>query len=130
MKIYSEDGQYTTENRVEIENHSVSKDGQSDTIWTYTRTDGEYEILHLINLIGTDNKWRDERGEKKVPIYMENLKVKFYTKKEITQIHMASFSFCDCMSRELSFEKGEDSNGKYITFVVMDLAYWDLVYMK
>ena len=124
------DGQYTTENRVEIENHSVSKNGQSDTIWTYTRADGEHEILHLINLLGTDNEWRDERGKKKEPIYTENLKVKFYTKKEITQIHMASFSFCDCVSRELSFEKGEDSNGKYITFVVMVLEYWDMVYMK
>ena len=33
------DGQCTTENRVEIADYKTSKDGQSDTIWTYTRSD-------------------------------------------------------------------------------------------
>lgn len=124
------DGQFTTENRVEIAEHQVSRDGQCDTIWAYTRADGEYEILHLINLLGTDNEWRDERGKKEAPAYAENLNVKYYTEKEITQVHMASFSFADGMSRELSFEQGEDSNGKYIRFTVPSLEYWDMIYMK
>ena len=124
------DGQFTTENRVEIAEHQVSRDGQGDTIWAYTRADGKYEILHLINLLGTDNEWRDERGKKEAPAYAENLNVKYYTEKEITQVHMASFSFADGMSRELSFEQGEDSNGKYIRFTVPSLEYWDMIYMK
>ncbi|WP_289391656.1 glycoside hydrolase family 66 protein [uncultured Phocaeicola sp.] len=124
------DGQFTTENRVEIAEHQVSRDGQGNTIWAYTRADGEYEILHLINLLGTDNEWRDERGKKEAPSYTENLNVKYYTEKEITQVHMASFSFEDGMSRELSFEQGEDSNGKYIRFTVPSLEYWDMIYMK
>lgn len=124
------DGQYTTGNRVEIADYQTSKDGQGDTVWTYTRADGEYEILHLINLLGTDNEWRDERGKKAAPTYAEGLKVKYYTEKEITQVYMASFSFEGGMSRELTFEQGEDSNGKYIEFTVPVLKYWDMVYMK
>ncbi len=124
------DGQYTTENRVEIADHRVSRDGQSDTIWAYTRADGENEILHLINLLGTDNEWRDERGKKEAPAYTEELKVKYYTDKEITQVNMVSFSFEDGLSTELSFERGEDSNGRYMEFVVPVLEYWDIVYMK
>lgn len=124
------DGQYTTENRVEIENQQTSRNGQGDTIWTYTRADGEYEILHLINLLGTDNEWRDERGKKEAPAYAEELKVKYYTDKEISKVNMASFSFEDGMSRELAFEKGEDSEGKYIVFTVPVLEYWDMIYMK
>ena len=124
------DGQFTTENRVEIAEHQVSRDGQGDTIWAYTRADGKYEILHLINLLGTDNEWRDERGKKEAPAYTENLSVKYYTEKKMTQVHMASFSFADGMSRELSFEQGEDSNGKYIRFTVPSLEYWDMIYMK
>lgn len=50
-----------------------------------------YEILHLINLLGTDNEWRDERGKKEAPTYAESLHVKYYTEKEITQASMASF---------------------------------------
>lgn len=34
------------------------------------------------------------------------------------------------MSRELTFEQGEDLNGKYIEFTVPVLEYWDMVYMK
>ncbi len=124
------DGQYTTENGVEIADHKTSRDGQSDTIWTYTRSDGEHEILHLINLLGTDNEWRDERGKKEAPEYVERLNVKYYTQREITQVHMASFSIEDGMSSELSFEQGEDANGKYIEFVIPVLEYWDMVYMK
>ncbi len=124
------DGQFTTENRVEIAEHQVSRDGQGDTIWAYTRADGKYEILHLINLLGTDNEWRDERGKKEAPAYTENLSVKYYTEKKMTQVHMVSFSFADGMSRELSFEQGEDSNGKYIRFTVPSLEYWDMIYMK
>ncbi len=124
------DGQYTTENEVEIAGHQVSKDGQSDTIWAYTRADGEHEILHLINLLGTDNEWRDERGKKEAPTCTEDLKVKYYTDKEITQVNMASFSFADGMSMELPFEEGEDLDGRYVEFVVPVLEYWDMVYMK
>lgn len=124
------DGQSTTENRVEIPDYQVSKDGQGDTIWAYTRADGEYEILHLINLLGTDNEWRDERGKKAAPSYTENAAVKYYTDKEITKVNLASFSVDNGMSSELSFERGEDENGKYIEFVVPVLEYWDMIYMK
>ena len=124
------DGQYTTENRVEIAGYQVSKNGQSDTIWSYTRADGEYEMLHLINLLGTDNEWRDERGKKEAPAYVENLAVKYYTERDVAQVQMASFSLDGGKSRELPFEKGEDADGRYITFEVPSLAYWDMVYMK
>lgn len=43
---------------------------------------------------------------------------------------MASFSLDGGKSRELPFEKGEDADGRYITFEVPSLAYWDMVYMK
>lgn len=124
------DGQFTTDARVEIAEHPVSKDGQSNTIWAYTRADGEHEILHLINLLGTDNEWRDERGKKETPVYTENVKVKYYTDKMIKQVHMSSFTIEHGMSMELSFEKGEDAGGSYIEFVVPALEYWDMVYMK
>lgn len=124
------DGQYPTDNKVDITVQKVSTDGQSDTIWTYTKADGKYEILHLINLLGTDNEWRDERGKKETPIYTENLRVKYYTDQEVTQVYMASFSYEGGMSRALSFEKGEDSNGRYVEFVVPVLEYWDMIYMR
>lgn len=124
------DGQYTTENRVEIAGQPVSRDGCSDTIWAYTRADEEHEILHLINLLGTDNEWRDERGKKAAPTQAEGLTVKYYTDKVIDRVNFASFSADDGMSRELAFGKGEDEKGGYITFTVPELTYWDMIYMS
>lgn len=124
------DGQATTQNRVEIAEYPVSREGKSDTIWTYTRSDDSYEILHLINLLGTDNEWRDERGKKAAPAYTGELTVKYYTDKDISRVNLASFSMDDGISRELSFQRGEDSQGSYLVFTVPGLEYWDIIYMK
>lgn len=124
------DGQYTTENEVKIEDYSVSRNGQEDTIWAYTRADEKYEILHLINLLGTDNEWRDERGKKETPEFVKDLHVRYYTNKDIAQVNLASFSIEEGVSQELPFKNGEDANGKFIEFNLAELEYWNVVYMK
>lgn len=124
------DGQHTTDHKVEIAECETSKYGRDDTVWTYTRADADYEVLHLINLLGTDNEWRDERGKKEAPQPVQNLTVKYYTDRPVQKLYMASFLADHGMSRELSFEAGEDAGGSYITFTVPELAYWDMVYMK
>lgn len=124
------DGQQATENHVEIGGYPVSKNGESDTIWAYTRKDKDYEILHLINLLGTDNEWRDERGKKEEPSFAEDLKVRYNTDKDISHIYAASFSVNCGMSTELKFQRRKDKNGSYVEFTVPALQYWDMVYMK
>lgn len=124
------DGQQTTNNAVYIEEYSHGKEGDSDTIWTYTRADSQYEILHLINLLGTDNEWRDERGKKAIPQEVKNLKVTYYTHKKISEVFFASPDQNNCISKEISFKKGADEKGDYITFTVPSLQYWDMIYMK
>ena len=124
------DGQWTSENLVSVEGYAYGKEGASDTIWTYTRADSQYDILHLINLLGTDNQWRDERGKKNIPTEVRDIPVTYYTDKDITAIYLASPDVNDSRSKELSFEKGEDSNGSYIQFNVPFLQYWDMIYMK
>ena len=123
------DGQITTKNKVEIEKYPFSRNGQSNTIWVYTRADKKHEILHLINLLGTDNIWRDENGDKPVPICAKDICIKYYTDKEIMQVFMASFSVNQGMSIKLPFEKGQDMEGGYIIFQIPELSYWDMVYM-
>lgn len=124
------DGQWTTDNQVKVEGYAHGKEGNSDTIWTYTRADSKYEILHLINLLGTDNQWRDERSKKAAPTEISDIPVKYYTSKDIATVYIASPDMNDNRSKELSFEKGEDDNGKYIQFTVPSLEYWDMIYMK
>ncbi|MDE5700384.1 MAG: glycoside hydrolase family 66 protein [Lachnospiraceae bacterium] len=56
--------------------------------------------------------------------------VKYYTDKVITEVHVASFSMDGGLGRELAFAQGEDANGRYLSFTVPILEYWDMVYMK
>ncbi len=124
------DGQFTTGNEVKIEGYAHGKGGASDSIWTYTRADENYEILHLINLLGTDNEWRDERGKKKAPTEVKDVKVTYYTDKEISKVYLASPDYNNCKSTELKYETGADDKGKFVTFTVPNLQYWNMIYMK
>ncbi len=123
------DGQSTTENIVELEGYAYSSEGASDTVWTYTRSDDTYQILHLINLLGTDNEWRDTERTKAEPEKAENFKVKYYYTGDVNSVYLASPDIDDCRSRSLEFIKGEDSKGRYVEFTVPSLEYWDMIYM-
>lgn len=123
------DGQHTTVSRVEIDIYPYSRDGRGKTIWIYTRADDYYEIIHFINLLGTDNEWRDVSGIKKNPQEIDNLVVRYFTDREINKVLFASFSENHGISTQLNFTEGRSSFGKYIQFIVPHLSYWDVVYM-
>ncbi len=120
------DGQSTVGHEVDVNDYKCSKTGESNKIWTYTREDTTYEILHLINLLGTDNTWRDADGTKSRPEEVSGLKVKYYTDKDISHIYLASPDLNNGCSTELAFEK----KGTYYTFTVPSLEFWDMIYMK
>ncbi len=124
------DGQKTTDNTVTIDGYPYGKDGKPDSIWTYTRADSDYEILHLINLLGVENEWRDERGKKAAPHKAEEITVTYYTDKKISKVYLASPDHNDCRSEELGFQVNKNEQGNYITFKVPSLEYWDMIYMK
>lgn len=124
------DGQKTVNHNVTIADQECSKTGADNKIWTYIRADDNYEILHLINLLGTDNKWRDERGKKVAPKKVSDLIVKYYSDKDISHIYLASPDFENGSSTEMDFKQGTDNTGKYYTFKIPSLEYWDMIYMK
>lgn len=124
------DGQSRIQRTAEIREVPVSLDGESDAVWTFAKADEAYEILHLINLCGTDNEWRDERGKKAEPRPLYSLRVKYYTPESITGIWLASPDNENMVSVSLAFEKGEDDRGGYLEFEVPSLRYWDVLYMK
>ncbi len=124
------DGQKVAENEAVIAGYNTSSDGKSDTVWAYTKTDSTYDILHLINLLGTDNQWRDERGKKAAPKEIHDMKVRYYTDRKVQSLRLASPDRNEGRSSNLVFAKGEDSKGSFIEFTVPELTYWDMIYLK
>lgn len=115
---------------VEIAGKEVSGNGQSEKIWFLNRTKGETGILHLINLAKESNTdWRDDTNE--VETY-SNLTVKAYVPehKTVTEAYMASPDRNQGLTESISFTQGTDSQGRYVTFSVPELKYWDMIYFN
>ncbi|QUH30053.1 glycoside hydrolase family 66 protein [Vallitalea guaymasensis] len=114
---------------ISIENESVTGSGESGNIWFIPKTkNDDYGIVHLINLTSeTNTNWRDVTDE---PTTKNNLQVKYYIPyhKTVSNLYMASPDRNDCMTENLSFTTGTDSVGKYISFTVPELKYWDMIY--
>lgn len=123
------DGQTSSSNEVTMEDYKTSIDGKSNTVWTYSKTDGYYDILHLINLMGTDNQWRDERGKKNKPEELTDIKVKYYTDKKIENAWVASPDIDSGKSFQLSIMVSSDEKGRFISFTIPKLQYWDMIYL-
>ncbi len=107
-----------------------SSTGAGDAVWAFAMAKEGYEVLHQINLTGTDNLWRDENQTKHEPTPQGAIPVRYYTESNVAAVFMASPDREDIAPQELAFETGSDEKGSYITFTVPPLIYWDMVFMR
>lgn len=115
---------------ISIDGETVSGSGDAGSIWYLARQTDDYNILHLINLSGEDDaEWRNETN---APQTKQNLPVKYYIGENSTAtgVFLASPDVNGGETLELSYSTGVDSNGKYISFTVPSLEYWDMVYIR
>jgi GH15 family glucan-1,4-alpha-glucosidase len=112
-----------------ITGQSVSGSAEAGKIFFVSKNKSDkYGILHLINLTAeTDTDWRNVTTE---PTQQNNLAVKYYipANKSVSNVYLASPDTNNCKSNSLSFTTGTDSNGKYLSFTVPSLKYWDMIY--
>lgn len=126
------DGQENTNNRFRIRNYDTSVDGQNNTVWTFSKKDENYDVIHMINLLGTKEEcgWRDTNAQQVEPTRAENLKMRYYYNGAIDSLWLASPDYNKGLSRKLTYRRGKDAHGNYIDFTVPSLEYWDMIYMK
>ena len=60
----------------------------------------------------------------------ENLKVKIYTGFPVHEVCAASPDTDDLTVHTLPFETGSDPEGAYISFILPQLVYWDMVFLR
>ena len=114
---------------IDITGTDTSGDAQANKVWYIPKRTPEYNIVHLINLLGNDNQWRNSASQ---PTFRTNLATKVYigAQETITDVFLASPDLNDGATQELTFTTGTDSRGKYVSFTVPELKYWDMIYMK
>ncbi|WP_069649073.1 glycoside hydrolase family 66 protein [Caloranaerobacter ferrireducens] len=113
--------------RIVIDNEKTSERGESNSIWYFVKNKENKEVLHLINLLGNDNLWRDDLGNKKEPYIKENFKVKYYIEEDVTSVRLASPDYNEGMLEYIKYKRGQDKYGKYILITVPRLKYWDMI---
>lgn len=114
---------------VSIQGETVSGSGTGNTIWTINKRSNNYNIIHLINLTQNDSQWRNSASS---PVEKSNLATKVYigANESISNVYLASPDSNLGKTTELAFTTGTDSKGKYVSFTVPSLKYWDMIYMK
>ncbi|HYN89130.1 MAG TPA: glycoside hydrolase family 66 protein [Ardenticatenaceae bacterium] len=112
-----------------ITGETLSGSGSGNTIWYLTRRNSDYEVIHLINLLGNDNEWRNEAS---TPTTKTNLAVKYRLgpNATVSGVYLASPDIDFGKSASLSYTTGTDSIGNYVSFTVPSLQYWDMIYIK
>ncbi len=114
---------------IDISGETLSGDGSGGTIWTIFNRNADYDIIHLLNLVGNDNEWRNVAS---TPVTKTNLAVKYYvgTNATVSGVYLASPDVNHGLTSSLGFTTGSDTVGNYISFTVPSLEYWDMIYIK
>jgi len=114
---------------VSIAGQTLSGDGSANTIWTINKRTDNYDIVHLLNLKGNDNQWRNSAT---APTALTNLATKLYVSPDesVSHVYVASPDTGGGITSELAFTTGTDASGSYISFTVPSLQYWDMIYVK
>ncbi len=114
---------------LDITGVTTSGDGTGNSVWQIQKRTPDYNIVHLINLLNNDNQWRNSASQ---PTFKTNLATKVYIANEesISNVYVASPDLNHGSTQELTFTSGTDSKGKYVSFTIPDLKYWDMIYMK
>jgi len=112
---------------------STSTNASPGTIWIIPKMRPGYNIIHLVNLLNnTSAEWGDKNGTYPTPPTQTGLPVKMYYKGAIKngRLFYATPDSDDGRAIELNYSIGSDGDGDYMTFMVPQLQYWDMIWLE
>jgi dextranase len=105
--------------------HTLSKDGQSNSIWTIVKLwNKPYDAVSLINLYGVDTIWRNLSP---TPAVQTNISFKYYVNSKVYSLYVATPDDGLGRPQSLPFTDGTDGLGYYVQLTVPQLQYWDVL---
>lgn len=115
----------TDDLRISSPSHALSKYAASDAIWTVSKVwRDEFQAISLINLNEVDTQWRNPTGN---PTRQTDIQLKCYADKRVRRVLMASPDDGLGRAEDLAFDEGHDRDGYYVTFMVPELKFWNLI---
>ena len=101
-----------------------------NTIWTIARRKDKTTIVHLLNLLGSnDPHWRDVMMTRPEPPTLENLRVKISLPETVKSVGWASPDSEGGQFHSIPFQVHKNGNDSWIEFTLPTLHYWDTIFI-
>jgi dextranase len=116
---------------VRVVDQSTNPLAVPNTIWTIARRKSGTAIIHLINLLGSnDPHWRDSMIARPEPPILENMKVQVSSQETVRSVGWASPDFEGGEFHSVPFQTHKEGQMTWIDFTLPKLQYWDTVFME
>ena len=116
---------------VEIEGQASDALAVPNTIWTIVRRGNGTIMLHLINLLGSnDDHWRDVGMDRPEPPLVSNLHIRVRLPQTVHAIGWASPDVEDGQFHSLNFSRQADTGAPWLEFTIPKLKYWDTIFLS
>lgn len=125
------DGVRSSRTRAAVQNYTSSPYGIPNTVWAMTREKDGRTIVHLINLLGSeDPHWRDAEADRPDAPLLKNVNVKIYTERRVSSLSWATPDSDGGRLHPLKFKSGTEGGERYIDAVIPSLQYWDMLVLQ
>lgn len=116
---------------VSVAGQIVSPYGVPNTIWAIPRQKDRKTIVHLINLLGSDDPhWRDVHGNRPEPPLLTEVRVRLRVDGSVTGAGWASPDVDGGKFHSLAMRRGDDQGVPYVEVVLPSLRYWDMLVLS
>jgi dextranase len=130
-EVYLRDALTPAPASVRIDDLPSDPTGVPDTVWTIARQRGSLTMVHLINLLGSDDPhWRDTSISRPDAPQLKDLHLHLTVPGSIISAGWASPDVDSGMFHRLPFTQTTDSSGTHISVVVPALHYWDTIFLE
>jgi dextranase len=128
---YLRDGVEPCAVEVKVLDHTTNPLAVPDTIWTIARRKDEVTVIHLINLLGSnDPHWRDVHMTRPEPPPLENLRVQVSSLEDVRSAGWASPDSDGGQFHSIPFQVRKDGESTWIEFTLPKLHYWDTIFLS
>jgi dextranase len=117
--------------RAVLHDHPSDPDGVPNSVWTLARQKDGVTVLHLINLLGSDDPhWRDMNGDRPDAPLLTEVKARIYADQVIGAVHWATPDADGGRLHPLPFTAGSEKGQRYVDITLPSLKYWDMILLQ
>jgi len=102
-------------------------------VWTFAKSISGTDVIQFINMLNlTSADWMDTSANQPAPTVQTNVAVKYYYTSSVApvSVYVASPDINGGIAQSLTFATGTDGGGKYVTFTMPSLDYWDMAWVN